>query len=180
MVEFNFRDIALSYGVMGYDNEEVKYNSETGLYSIVETKANVLAAIEELGVSSSGAHRLYLQATDKAYGEIGIIIHFEDLNDLSKYEAIAHRSLLVNNDYKYDENGNLVVFSIDVKGKESLVELDGEPLIITPNKKAGPNLGLILGLSIPGGVLILAGAGLLVFFIIRKKKKAASSSPKEE
>ena len=180
MVEFNFRDIALSYGVMGYDNEEVKYNSETGLYSIVESKANVLDAIEELGVSSSGAHRLYLQATDKAYGEIGIIIHFEDLNDLSKYEAIAHRSLLVNNDYKYDENGNLVVFSIDVKGKESLVELDGEPLIITPNKKAGPNLGLILGLSIPGGVLILAGAGLLVFFIIRKKKKAASSSPKEE
>ena len=180
MVQFNFKDQALSYGVMGYDNEEFKFDAETGLYSIEESKANVLAAIEELGVSSSGAKRLYLQAVDKAYGEVGVIIHFKDLNDLTKYEAIAHRSLLVNNDYKYDENGKLVVFAIDVKGKETVVELDGEPLIIDPSKRSGgANLGLILGISIPCGVLLLAGVGVLVFFII-KKKKAAKSSPKEE
>ena len=180
MVRFNFKDQALSYGVLGYSNEETQYDSEKGLFYIEETKENVLAAINELGVSSSGSHRLYLQATDKAYGEIGIIIHFPDLNNLSKYEAIAHRDLKVNNDYKYDENGNLVIIAIDVKGNETVVELNGDPIRIDPSKKGGANLGLILGISIPCGVLLLAGIGVAVFFILRKKKNAASSSPKEE
>lgn len=179
-VRFNFKDQALSFGVLGYSNMEVGYDEEKGLYYIEETRENVLAAIKELGVSSSGANRLYLQATDKAYGEIGVIIHFSDLNDLTKYEAIAHRSLLVNNDYKYDDKGNLVVFSIDVKGKETIVELDGTPISINP-AKGGANLGLILGLSIPGGVLLLAGIGVAIFFILRKRKQnAANGSAKEE
>ena len=180
MVRFNFKDQALSYGVMGYSNEETKYDSEKGLFYIEETKENVLAAINELGVSSSGSKRLYLQATDKAYGEIGIILHFKDLNNLSDYEAIAHRDLKVNNDYKYDENGNLVIIAIDVKGNETVVELSDAPIKIDPSKKGGANLALILGISIPCGVLVLAGVGLAIFFILRKRKQNASSGAKKE
>ena len=181
MVRFNFKDQALSYGVVGYSNADINYDNEKDLYYIEYTKENVLAAINELGISSSGKNRLYLQAIDKAYGEVGIVIHFDNLEDLSKYEAIAHRSLMVNHDYKYDEEGNLVVFSIDVKGNETVIELDSKPVIIDPSKQnnGGVNLGLILGLSIPGGVLLLGGIGVAIFFILRKKKKGASGATPE-
>lgn len=182
MIRFNFRDAALSYGVVGYQLEEIKYDEKMDRYHIDMEKEQVLDIIEEIGVSSSGYHRLYLQVTDKAYGVNGVIIHFSSIKDLSKYEAVSHRNLLVNYDYKYDENGNIVFFSIDINGVETVVELEGEAVRIddanNPDRPKA-NLALILGISIPAGVILLAGIGVGVFFLIKYKKKQKSLTKEE-
>ncbi|HIX09716.1 MAG TPA: leucine-rich repeat protein [Firmicutes bacterium] len=40
-----------------------------------------------------------------------------------------------------------------------------------PEDPSGPNVGLIVGLSVAGGVIVLAGVGAAMFFIVRKKRR---------
>ena len=81
--------------------------------------------MEEIGQSSYGVDRLYLQAVDKAFGETGVVIHFLDKNDYSKFEALSGSNILVNNDFKR-ENYKTTCIKVDTTGVETEYTYTGE------------------------------------------------------
>lgn len=126
LIRIYFKDGAISSGVVGYQRvTDIKYDEELELYYMEMDRASVIDAINEIGPSSVSDYRLYVQMTDKAYGETGVVIHFFDLDNLNKYNAISHYELGVNHDF--ERNGDAVrIISIDAKGRETDVELSSD------------------------------------------------------
>lgn len=126
LVRFYFKDAAISSGVIGYRRiTEIKFDSSSGLFYMEMDRASVIEAINEIGMSSSYEPRLYVQMTDKAYGETGVVIHFLDLENLNKYNAIAHSDLGVNNDF-IRKGTDVSLISIDAIGRETSITLDSD------------------------------------------------------
>ncbi len=185
-VRFSFKDAAISYGIVGYEIRDVQYDSSKDEYYMDVNKQEVLDAIKEFGMSSSNTNRLYLKVVDKAYGETGVLVHFSTLRDLSNYEALSHRNFAANNDFKYEGN-NLVVFSIDTQGNETVVDVDNDTQTKIngeggdiPTRPNGPvqegevfDVLLITFMAVGGGVVIMGTIAVVVAIVKAKKRKSA-------
>lgn len=126
MVRFSFKDVAISYGVIGYQIvNNVGYDSSSDTYYMDMEKSEVLSIIDDIGVSSTRLNRIYVQLTDKAYGTTGVVIHFFDLDCLELYNAVSHKDLKVNNDF-IRKGDSLSFISIDDRGRETALELDSD------------------------------------------------------
>ena len=171
-VRIDVKEQKVVYGVIGLNRVEAKYDAEKQTYYFDETKEFVDSCINE--ISSGGSKRLFVRAVDYARGSIGSIIHFNDYANFSKgYIKVQNPKLIVGYDFKV-ENGKVVIvdnLGNPVSINESLIvdEVKGSD---NPDKPANKvNLGLVIGLSVGGGALLLAGLGVGLFFLIKNKKK---------
>lgn len=176
MVRFYFQEGSVSYGVVGYQLiNDIKYDSAKGLQYMELSKEDVLEKVAEIGVSSASDKRLYLQMVDKAYGEMGVVIHFLDENNLNVYNAIAHKDLLANNDFEIGSGDSVRVFSIDIYGRESTVELDGGVYkydfhVGTRDQSSAEHQARVIeNTVVPMLGIILAVGGIAIAFVITKK-----------
>ncbi len=180
-VRFTFKDRAISYGVVGYEISKVQYDSKNGVYYMDFDKQAILSAIKEFGVSSSKCNRIYLKAVDKAYGETGVVVHFSNLDDLNNYEALSYRALAANHDYK-KVKGQYVVFEIDERGNETIIDVDANELVSKRKGTGGnplpestnPIVDFVtnnLALSIAIGVDVVLTLLLIVFVLIITLRK---------
>ena len=165
-VRFDIDENRVAYGVVGMNRVEVLFDESKGIYYIDEEKSFINDCINE--VSSMGGRRLYIRVIDFARGYTGSIIHFEEEGNYGKkYTIVQATGLTVEHDFKY-EDGNYVI--IDNYGNPVVFDTTSLNVVGPKAKGNNNNLGLILGLSIGGSVLLIAG-GILIFFLIRKKKK---------
>ena len=174
-VRFEFKDCKMSYGTVGYQLMDFQYDSEKGVYYMEMTNEELNSAIADIGPTTLSEKRLFVQGVDKAYGVTGVVIHFTDASDITKIEAISGKDLSVTHDFSHSAD-KLKLISIDSTGAETDVTMSGLKTIGFELKPVDPpkpvpqnnnNLGLILGLSIGGGVLAVAAVTLI---ILSKKK----------
>ena len=178
-VRFYFDDVKLSYGIFGYRIAEVEFDSSRGLYYIEVTKQELKESVRELGISSSGSNRAYLKVFDKAYGEMAVVIHFDDyLAYLENYQAVSNPKLLPNHDFKIDGD-ELIFIEIDIAGNEKEVVLrqianDEETKIHQSDAGKESRYNALIMIPISGGALV--GLTALIILIVkklsRKHKKA--------
>jgi len=178
IVRFEFEDVKLSYGVIGYQLFDFEYDETKKVYYVELEKVQVDEIMEEIGQSSAKVNRLYIKAVDQAFGETGVVIHFLDPNDYANYECISGPSLKVNNDFIVEENG-IKTIEIDIAGTEKTVEIDNLTYTTTviptptpePSKGGLPGWGIAL--IVVGSVVVAAGLGVGAYFLFFRKKLIA-------
>ena len=164
VVRIKFAEAKCAYAIVGSTKVEVKYDaSEKVYYSDVE-KAVFDAAISSSKKTSYSDERAFIKVVDFARGETTAIVHFQ--GSYSKYELVQGPEFTINDDFKL-EDGKLSFIRVDANGVEASftpqydVKLSGGKLSKT---------GLIVGLSVGGGVLVLGGACVPLYLFVFKKK----------
>lgn len=183
-VRFEIEDLKVSKASLGYGLVDVTYDKDKKVYVIDETKEEINAIIEQLGTLSNGQKRLTLSVTDAAYGESGAIIHFFG-STYSNYVIAQGYGLKSNQDFikvgtnikwyqlklgeeetEFEQKNFITVYTNIAKWEDDPVPPGPTP---EPEPEKKSNTGLIVGLSVGGGVLVV-GAGVGLYFFFRKRK----------
>lgn len=176
----------------GYIRDGVEYAADYsgGLISLGKSGSYVLYFVNELGKSDAMRVHVAMSASDSAMAEIEMTSEqqfmqcsFAGKNGYSVSTVIVYglidgeaERLLVNgstDSYYFNIYDEGVYFA-------EIVTADGAREFVVLNTAAqtqpaqSPNVGLIVGLSVAGAVIVV-GAGLAVFFIVRKKKISAKN-----
>lgn len=125
-VRFYFSDAKLSYGIFGYRIADVEFDETNNQYFIEITKEELKETMKELGRTSANANRAYVKVIDKAYGEMAVIVHFDEyLVHLSEYASVSNPDFLPNHDFKVVDN-ELQFIEVDIAGNEKVVSMEGD------------------------------------------------------
>lgn len=170
-VRIEFKDMRVSYAIIGYYKYDVNYDSEKDVYFVELEKTEINKIISQIGATKAGQKRLYVKAIDMAWGEMASIIHFTDANDYSKYEIAQSRLFTPTNDF-INEGGKVTYVEVSKTGSTSPIEISQNDVEFRNGDYKEPalspaQLGTIIGCSIGGAIII----GAVVTMIILKKKK---------
>ena len=174
-VRFYFEETKLSYGVIGYNRVEAKFDSERNMYYLDETLEFVKMAAEEL--SDGGDMRLFVRAVDFARGSTGVIVHAEDFDNFNGgLTTVQGTDVTSRLDFIYDEGELYFVDSlgrpVNMTGK---VLVNGFPARVSTdssNETNRTNATLSLGvITIIPSVILVAGVAFILASILLKKKK---------
>ena len=170
-VRIEFKDMNVSYAIIGYYKYDVKYDSEKDVYYVELEKAEVNKIMSQIGATKAGQKRLYVKAVDMAWGEMASIIHFNDANNYSNYEIAQSRLFTPTNDFIKD-GGNIVYVEVSKAGATSPIEIPSEDVVFRGGDYSEPalspqQLGVVIGASVGGAIII----GSVVTMIILKKKR---------
>lgn len=170
MVRITYKDTRVAYAKVGPNQVEVKYDETEGVYYSEVTKELIDSVIASSKPTSFSDKRLFLTVVDYARGETTAIVHFNG-NDYSHFTIAQGQEFTINSDFAL-VGGKLVCIEVQKDGTEvefkpvyKVILVDGVPGGISGNK------GLVIGLSVGGGVLVLGGVGVLLYFLVFKKKK---------
>lgn len=168
MVRITYKDMRCAYALVGSNLVEVKYDEKEKVYYSLVDKSIVDGSISKTATDFSSS-RLIIRAYDYARGETTAIVHFTG-EDYSHFTIAQGQGLTTTCDFTY-ENGNLKI--VDFKSDGTKVEMTNVYgyVYVTGEPETKKDLGLILGLSIGGGVLALGGIGVALYFLVFKKKK---------
>ena len=171
-VRIDIDDMKASYAVVGYTKYDVEYDETSKSYYLDLSKQEVLDVMEELGATLKGQYRLYLKLYDMSYGYSGVIIHFEDDKDFSKYQIVQGHNINVFNDFTYKDN-EISYIEIDIDGNETVTTIEGSISTNLIIGKQGLSTGALIGIicGCVGGVLLIGG-GICVLLVLKKKKSA--------
>ena len=175
-VRFYFEEERMSYGIIGYNRVEAKYDSARGMYYLEQTKAFVDDVIDEL---SDYDYRLFVSAVDYARGRTGCIIHYNDYKDFNKgFMSVQGPNILVKHDFIYE---NETLRFIDKYGRPA--EMTGEVLINgfpanistdnpSSNINNNGNSAFILDTTVViSSTILLVATALIIASLALKKKK---------
>lgn len=167
MVRITYKDMRCAYALVGSNMVDVKYDEKEKVYYSLVEKSIFDSSINS-NVTDFSNSRLYIKAVDYARGETLAIVHF-DGNDYSHFTLAQGQGLTTTCDFTYENDSLRIVdfkadgSKVDMVNVYGYVYVSGEPV-------AQKDIGLILGLSIGGGVLVLGGIGVGIFFFLMKKK----------
>ena len=168
-VRVYFDEQKLSYGVIGYNRVEAKYDEENKMYYLDESKAFIDAAIEEM--VNGGEKKLFIGATDYARGTSGCLIHAKNYdNYLEGVTMVQGANVSFDLDFTY-ENGVLSFF--DANGAS--VKVSGDVLINNiPYTQGAEEAVKGCGGSIVATSSIVAFIGIIgVSLIIIRRRKSS-------
>ena len=107
-VRIEYKDASLAYGVIGYTEVPVQYDSTKDVYYYDCEKSFIDNCISEVGATKSGQTRLFIGGYDYAHGYMGALVHFKDNNNYSGYILVQSNELSVSNDFVI--NGSNIEF----------------------------------------------------------------------
>ena len=175
MVRITFKDMRMSYAKLGSNKVDVTYDENKKVYyaDVEKSMIDNLVGSQDVKKTSFSDTRLFITAIDYARGETTAIVHFNDSN-YGNFTLVQGQGFTINTDFKY-ENETLTFIEVQDDGTEKefvptykSVLVNGRPGEI---KNVESNTGLIIGLSVGGGVLVLCGVGVALYFLVFKKKK---------
>ena len=177
-VRVDFKDFRACTATVASNRVQVYYDAEQGTYYIDETKEYITDRINQLGETMDGQQRLFVKMIDYAYGEVGVVIHLEDIEDFNSDAIIAEsKDLSIKTDFIVNEDGSVKFISIATDGSETEVEISGvkmtglpEP---TPAPQPEPKGNGCGGNAITSCALIAITAGIsfIMLFFLRRKKQ---------
>lgn len=168
MVRITYKDTHCAYALVGSNRVDVKYDEKEKVYYSLVDKEIVDSSIVSSKTDFSDS-RLYITAVDYARGETVAIVHF-DGQDYSHFTIAQGQGLTKTCDFKYENNELKIVDFKDDGTKVDMVNVYGY-VYVTGSPESVKDTGLILGLSLGGGVLALGGIGVGIYFLVFKKKK---------
>mgnify|MGYP003310662615 CR=1 FL=1 len=175
MVRITFKDMRMAYAKLGSNKVDVSYDEVKKVYyaDVEKSMIDNLVGSRDVKKTSFSDTRLFITAVDYARGETTAIVHFNG-DDYGNFTLVQGQGFTINTDFKY-ENEKLTFIELQNDGSEKefvpmykTVLVNGVPGEI---KYEEDNLGLVIGLSAGGGVLVLGGVGVLLYFLVFKKKK---------
>lgn len=170
-IRIEFKDIRVSYAIIGYYKYDVEYDEKEGVYYVEIEKTEINRIMTQIGSTKDGQKRLYVKAVDMAWGEMGSIIHFTSASDYSHYEIAQCRTFTPTNDF-INKGGKVTYVEVSKTGATTPIELEEGSVEFRSGDYKEPGLsaaqtGAIVGASVAGGIII---ATVVTMFILKKKK----------